>query len=65
MGLGYLVFTSIKSQKLCAETYIDEFTAQCMFLFRISCTLSSLSIRSVARNSLKYEIIAYYIFLFG
>ena len=65
MGLCFVVFTSLKSLKLRAETYIDEFTALSMFLFMISCTLSFLSIRSQSKNTIKYEAIADYVFLSG
>ncbi len=65
MGICFVVFSSLKSIKISDHTYIDEFTALAMFLFMISCTLSFLSIRSQSKNSLKYEIIADYVFLSG
>jgi predicted membrane channel-forming protein YqfA (hemolysin III family) len=63
-GLCYVVFTSLKSLKLDANTLIDEFTAISMVLFMISCTFSFLAIRR-AKRSMFFENIADYVFLAG
>ena len=63
-GLCYVVFTSLKSLKLDANTLIDEFTAVSMVLFMISCIFSFLAIRA-AKKSILLENIADYVFLAG
>jgi hypothetical protein len=63
-GLCYVVFTSLKSLRLDANTLIDEFTAISMVLFMISCIFSFLAIRRAKRSTL-FENIADYVFLAG
>jgi hypothetical protein len=63
-GLCYVVFTSLKSLKLDANTLIDEFTAVGMVLFMTSCIFSFLAIRRAKRSPL-FENIADYVFLAG
>ncbi len=63
-GLCYVVFTSLKSLRLDANTLIDEFTAVSMVLFMISCIFSFLAIRAV-KKSMLFENIADYVFLAG
>jgi hypothetical protein len=59
-----VVFTSLKSLRLDANTLIDEFTAVAMILFMTSCIFSFLAIRR-AKRSLLFENIADYVFLAG
>jgi hypothetical protein len=63
-GLCYVVFTSLKSLRLDANTLIDEFTAVSMVLFMISCIFSFLAIRRATKSTL-FENIADYVFLAG
>lgn len=63
-GLCYVVFTSLKSLKLDANTLIDEFTAVSMVLFMTSCIFSFLAVRR-EKKTLLFENIADYAFLAG
>jgi hypothetical protein len=65
LGFCFIVLTSVKVSKFEGSTFIDEGAAAAIVVFMFSCILSFLAMRKNNKPSVRLELIADLLFLFG